>query len=68
MLNKIREKLTNTLNIQLEVFGSFETSLCLLESDIDIVAVPNNNYDSSDKLNFLDDIKSILETMKEEID
>lgn len=32
------------------------------------MAVPNNNYDSSDKLNFLDDIKNILETMKEEID
>lgn len=53
--------------MDVEVFGSFATGLCLPESDIDMVIVPHEGTNFSPSA-LLQDIHTHLETMTQEIE
>lgn len=59
LIARISDKIEKPLDLKLYVYGSFATELCLKESDIDVVVVPENRADWSN-LEILQKIDDIL--------
>lgn len=49
----------------MQIFGSFATELCLPESDIDMVIIPEDSEESYSSFRLLENIYHLLEGMKE---
>lgn len=64
LIEKIAESLEKELDIQVKVYGSFATRLCLSDSDIDVVVISNTPLETSaSELDLLDKIDRRLKNL-----
>jgi DNA polymerase sigma len=67
LITKITSKIKNNFGATIQVFGSFATELCLTESDIDMVIIPDLTKDTPSSFKLLEEIANMLETKTEEV-
>lgn len=62
LIGLISKSLEAALGVQVTVYGSFATRLCLKESDIDVVVIPAEG-DTSQPVDLLEKIDNIIKTL-----